>query len=62
MNFVAIAIVSVLFLATRSTKESSFDWLKLHSLCLNNNSQIATKDHGKSQTISGLHLMRKIFA
>ena len=31
MNFVAVAIVSAMFLATRSTKESSFDWFKLHS-------------------------------
>ena len=31
MNFVAVTIVQLLFLATRSTKESSFDWFKLHS-------------------------------
>ena len=31
MNFVAVAIVSVLFLATLSTEESSFDWFNLHS-------------------------------
>ena len=31
MNFVAVALFQLLFLATRSTKESSFDWLKLHS-------------------------------
>ena len=31
MNFVAVAIVSVIVLGQRFTKESSYDWLKLHS-------------------------------
>ena len=34
-------LFQLLFLATRSTKESSFDWFKLLLLCLNNSSQIA---------------------
>ena len=31
MNFVAVAIVLAIVLATRSTKESTFDWFKSHS-------------------------------
>ena len=39
----AVAIVSSLFLATRSTKESTFNWLKSHSPFSDNNSQITKK-------------------
>ena len=50
MNFVAVAIVSAIVLGHPFKKrvESSFNWFKLHSLCLNNSSQIAKYLHVRS--------------
>ena len=45
MNFVAVAIVSVLFLAIHSTKELFFIGLNCILLCLNNSIQIAKRLH-----------------
>ena len=51
MNFVASPLFQLLFMATRSTKELSFDWFELHSPFLNNNSQIAKFSGGDEMAV-----------
>ena len=42
MNFVAVAILSSIFLATRSTKKSTFEWFESRSPFFNSGQIIKT--------------------